>query len=272
MEKALKLIWLIIGCVILLTIPIFIYVTIRGELLSNYPSDSFDQSLVVGAEQRQAIKKGKVLQGIVYDRILEIEGTTDHVLPLSARKFKNLKEAEKFYQEFEEAVSSAGDMSFGAALGYVNLLFLDSNYTIINTLLNHKAYISSYTLPNYYRTNEKEEAPIKNILYNISFEDSNKDGLLNENDFQDLYISDLRGENLKQVTKGLMVLDSRFINHNSEILIEYQLLGQGQNEYRRKSFAKYNIEKNSLVELRGITKKILELEEKIMVDTLDNQQ
>jgi hypothetical protein len=91
---------------------------------------------------------------------------------------------------------------------------------------------------------------------------------LNENDDGDLYISDADGSNLKQITRNVTILDYDFINSNTEVFIVYEKRDLTPEQHKRKLFAKYNIQSDTLVEFLDLNKKILELEKKLMIDTV----
>jgi hypothetical protein len=270
MDRLLKILWFIIGILLIIILPFAGFNLIREEFFSpDYSEPYEDQSLILGDEQRKAIKEGKMIQGIIYDRIERIPGTRYRILPLSAKKFNNPKDIEKFYAEFEEARSRAGDMSMGGFYGNVNFIFLDENYNVINTLLDTKAYISQRMSPGMYERVDMIDPSIKNMLYLITFHDSNSDGLLNELDNSDLYISDIDGSNLRQITKDIHILDFDFTNNSKEVYMVFQKRDSVSNEFKRKLFAKYKIEEDTLIEFTGLHKTILELEKSLMIDTLN---
>lgn len=272
MDKYLKIIGLIVGILLLLILPFGLHSIIKDTFSpSEYEyASAYGESLQIGDEQKKAIKEGKMIQGLVYDGIEKIHGTLYRILPLSAKKFNKPKDIDKFYAEFEHTRSRAGDMNMGSIFGNVNIIFLDDDYNVINTLLDRKGYISQYASAGLYNYQKKELDPtIKNIAYLIAFNDSNEDGLLNEVDHHDLFISNIDGSNLKQITSNLEVLEFEFINDNEEIYIVYQKRDSIESEFKRKLFAKYKIHEDTLVEFVGIHHKILELEKKLMIDTIN---
>jgi hypothetical protein len=268
MDKILKILWLVIGILLLLFLPLSGYYFIRDKFFSDYLEPYTDQSLIVGEEQREAIRKGKVIQGLVYDRIERIPGTINYMLPLSALKFNTPKDLENFYHEFENNRSKAGDMNMSSMYGNVNIIFLDIDYKVTNVLLNRKAFIHDHYSPWVRHDPQPTIDPtVKNILYPISFEDTNKDGLLNELDDADLYISEVDGSNLRRITRDLHILDYDFMNNNTEVFIVYERRDSVANEYKRKRFGKYKIENDTFLEFSDLHQKILELEKQLMVDT-----
>jgi hypothetical protein len=139
---------------------------------------------------------------------------------------------------------------------YLNVLFLDSNYNVLSRLLDKKAFILSMTIPTSYNE-EKTDTTIKNIGYLIAFEDSNNNKKIDDTDFNDLYISDLNGKNLLQVTKGIDVIEFSFINHHKDIFIEYTDRTDIEDEYKMKKFASYNIKMRELSNLIGIERALV---------------
>jgi hypothetical protein len=271
MDKLFKILWIIIGIVLLFILPLIGYFFIKEKIL-RHNFDYVDNSLVVGDEQKLAFKEGKMLQRIIYDQMENIPGTEYHILPVSAEKFENPRDIQAFYTELSETASLAGDINVSSISGHVNIIFLDRDYNVVNTLLQRKAFISAHLTPYIdYDEAQRLDPSIKNVLYLIAFNDTNQDGVLNESDEVDLYISDIDGSNLKQVTKKKEVLDFSFIKNNSEVFITYEKSDSTLAEYKRKHFARYLIEKDTLVEFFDLHRKILELEKKLMIDTVDSQ-
>jgi len=128
-------------------------------------------------------------------------------------------------KRYKEIASSAGDIS-PVAFGnnYLNVIFFDKHYNVIDQLLDKKASITEIFINRgYYGYRENViDTTVKNIAYSIGFEDTNKDGKLNSLDNHDLYISDLDGSNLTQVSRQIEVVDYQFINSNTEIFIRFK--------------------------------------------------
>lgn len=245
-----------------------------GYRLVLEASDSYDYydnetALVIGGEQAKTLKKNDELQGVVYGQIATVPGTSIRVLPVSTRRFNPLEEEGERYSTFGYPGSTAEISEIGA--NNVNLIFLDIDYRVINTLLSRKAFIHTVASP---RTVSPENIPdptIENILYLISFEDSNNDGLLSETDNSDLYISDVDGSNLMRVTRNVFVLDYQFISNNSEILISYKKRDNSHSEYQPTRFAKYQISRESLIEMEGLHDELSKVERLLKVDTIERK-
>jgi hypothetical protein len=270
MNRVLKILGLTVGILLVLILPMLGYFLIDKKSSWEYPA--YDESLIIGERQAQAVKEGKMIQGLVYDRIEHIDGTATYLLPVSARPFNNAKEIEEFYKEFEDVRSRAGDVDFSGMYGDANIIFLDSTYDVVNVLLQKKAFISTYRSPYAPYDNRKKIDPsIQNILYLIAFDDTNKNGMLDGNDEQNLYISKIDGSELKQVTHNIEVIDFEFTDNNSQVFLTYVKRDGLSDEHKHKRFAKYHIRNETLIEFVDLHRKILELEKKLMIDTVDSQ-
>jgi hypothetical protein len=63
----------------------------------------------------------------------------------------------------------------------------------------------------------------KKILYALAIDDTNKDGLVNENDIENLFISELNGKELTKVTER-SISSMEWIGSGNELLIEFHNL------------------------------------------------
>lgn len=105
-----------------------------------------------------------------------------------------------------------------------NIIFLDSAFGIIRTLLNKKALITNLRYPNQEYYNElqmKEKEQMDYILYQIAFNDTDKNGQIDSNDDADLFVSALDGSNLNQITRNWNVMSFDFYDDYKSILIRY---------------------------------------------------
>ena len=164
-------------------------------------------------------------------------------------------------KDVRKAISSAGDFSM-SVLQIFNVVFLDSNYQVIRNLLDKKAFISDINIP--WGGREKVDRSIQNIAYEIAFEDSNNDGKLNNDDNMDLYISDLDGGNLLQVTKNIDVKSYEFINDHKDLIIRYKERNDEREEHKKVKFAFYNIATSSFKPLLELNNHLEELEKQLI--------
>ena len=149
---------------------------------------------------------------------------------------------------------------------YFNVLFLDKDYKVIGQLLDNTASISSIFInePRNQYVDRAVDKSVKNLAYLIGFEDSNKDGKLNSFDDHDLFVSDLNGENLTQVTARKDIVDYLFVNSNTEIFVRYKDRNKVRDEYKSIKFGVYKIESKSFTELKEIEDKLNEIESRLV--------
>jgi len=111
---------------------------------------------------------------------------------------------------------------------------------------------------------------IRNLGHLISFRDSNGDGMLNEADSSDLYLSEVDGSNLVQVTKGVFVQNYKFINNNAEILISFRNRGTPESEPTQ--FAKYQIARETLVEMSDLREELSKVKNLMQGDSIERKK
>ncbi|TAH19370.1 MAG: hypothetical protein EAZ08_09375 [Cytophagales bacterium] len=120
--------------------------------------------------------------------------------------------------------SAANNVAYFSAASLTNLIFSDSTGKNIYKLLDKPAYIHSldFNTNDYYdsATGQYITQNPKNLLYKISFEDTNQDGLLNELDMSALYVSDADGKNLKRLSP------------EKTTCINYEFVGAERNKIR----------------------------------------
>lgn len=254
-DKALKVLWFVNGIIIFVFVSIGAYQFISELLPRNY--DYTNNDLIVGERLKEAKEKGLALQGLVYQAPESIYNSTNQYIEVSAKTYEEAK-------LMNLGMSSAGN--YGTALyGAINVIFVDKDYKVIRTLLDTKADIREWKFARPHNSYKKEPDPsVQNIAYEIAFEDTNKDGLLNDKDHHDLYISGLTGESLTQVTTGLYVDSFDFDNKNSQLFITYYDRTDERQEHKRKKFAIYTIANKELRFLEDLNKAIDKLESQLV--------
>jgi len=196
-------------------------------------------------------------QGLLYDSPENIYNSTNLIIKVKPKTFKIPKILDSSPTNFEGGTYA---MMMTPSEYYVNVLFLDSNYNLINRLVDKKASIESIIIPTGTEY-EKVDTTVKNIAYLIAFEDSNNDKLIDCDDNYDLYISDLNGHNLTRVSHNVDIKDVRFINNHKELFVSFTERDDNiLEEHRIKRFAIYNIESNNLKILTHIDKALNELQ------------
>ncbi|NOS90997.1 MAG: hypothetical protein HOP30_03685 [Cyclobacteriaceae bacterium] len=258
MDRFIKILAIINGIIIPIFFVFMIYSYYASRSNDYYPSEP--ESIIVGDELEKAKRDSLVLQGITFDGPIRIYNSTNMYLPISALTYQEAKDA-------KIAMGSAGDFD-ASNFNYVNVLFLNKDYEPIGKLLNRKASISEISDSGYsaqfgFRNDESIDTTIKNIAYRIGFQDTNNDGKLNAGDDHDLYISDLTGKNLTQVTKNKHVNLYYFINSNKEMFIQYKDRNGLQDEYNPLKFGLYNISTGIFKELKNVEKELIEIEKQL---------
>lgn len=96
-----------------------------------------------------------------------------------------------------------------------NILFFDKECNLIGKLLSENGYISwMYVGP------KKEGMEPKRIVYSLTKADTNDDGIINYNDRQDLFISELDGKDLTKITER-RVSSIEWVGSGSELFMEF---------------------------------------------------
>jgi hypothetical protein len=267
LDKILKILWLVNGVLFFALLSFVGYRLYLEEFDSSY-DDEAETALVIEGDSAEVLKKAKEVQGLVYNRIENVPGTFIRVLPISARRFnaptgERKKDARRYLRNSAEVHHIGHDN--------VNYIFLDIDYKVISTLLTRKAFIHAAACPPTVTQENTLDPTIKNILYLISFEDSNNDGLLGESDRSDLYISDVDGSNLVQVTRDVFVQDFKFINNNSEVLISFQEPQAARHEDQPTRYAKYQIARETLTEMSDLHQELAKVETLLRADSTDKQ-
>ena len=241
--------------------PIFVgfllYKSFSEDVTSyDYPPES----VIVGDDLEKAKRDSIALQGLSYETPLQgIYNSTNMYLPISVLTYEEAK-------KLREVSQSAGDFNPGW-FNYFNIIFLDKNYKVIGQLLDKKATISEIIINEgryHYNDAKTVDTTVKNIAYRIGFDDSNKDGKLDHGDDQNLYISDLNGQSLTQVTFQKDLVDFEFINSNTKIFIRYKDRNEMRDEYNHLKFGIYDIETKTFNELKEIEDRLVDIESKLI--------
>jgi len=192
-----------------------------------------------------------IAQGLTYNIPESIYNSTNLLIKIKPKTYKIPKSIDNNTSDFESGTYA---MRMPPEY-YVNVLFLDSNFNIIRRLVDTKASIESITIPSG-NDSEKIDTTVKNIAYLIAFEDSNRDKLIDCDDNYDLFISDLKGDNLTRVTKDINIEEFHFTNNHRELFISFTERDEIPEEHRIKRFAIYNIELKKLTILTNIDKEL----------------
>ena len=251
MTKFIKTLIIINGLLIPLII-LFVFVNLIKELAQNTSYRSEDG---INTKNLTVNKKGETiaLQGISYEKPERILNTGNYIMAVSPKTYEEPKKMHEVSLSLKCHVSDNSEC-------YLNFIFFDNDYNCIGKLVDKKASIKEYSIPeNEEGVNHKVVTNIKNIAYLISFKDTNKDGVLNGLDRHDLYISSITGTCLTKVTENMNIIGFRFVKNNSELFITYQETDSIRDEYKNNKFAVYNINSHKLNLLKSVDKTIAEI-------------
>jgi len=117
--------------------------------------------------------------------------------------------------------AAPNNTQYFTSAGLTNLLFSDTTGKYLSKLLDKPAYIHfvDFNANEYYddTTGQYIAQNPNRLLYKISFEDTNQDGLINEMDMSALYISDVDGKNLKKLSpNNTACFGYEFVGNNRE--------------------------------------------------------
>jgi hypothetical protein len=217
-------------------------------IADRFDNTDYTDELIVGEDIEEAKKKGLILQGISYGSLVKLRGSEFYILPISAKTYEEPKPKTLLGNSYEDAATIRIDGRTA-----INVLFLDSKFNVINTLTDKQIFISELNYPIFQEYDTYTDSAQHHITYQIAIADSDNDGTINFSDNDDLYISELDGSNLRQVTKNVDVIEYSFPNRN-QILIAYKTRTDERDEYKRVFYAIYSIKENKLEELKSIEK------------------
>lgn len=235
LKRTLSYLYLIIGLLLLLVLSWLGYSLIRDQFFLDddmaYP--------MVGPLVDKANVEGLALQGVSFSLPDSIPGSDYFMLPLEATTYETPIELDAEY------VMDMGNWYGG---GYINVLFLNASFQLHQRLLDSIGYIHEIRLP----ANQEGKPQAPYIIYRISFKDSNDDGFLTFEDAQDLYISDLDGRNLKQLTRGIDVSAYEFVHNFTDLLVLYTERSEETLEHRPKKLGSVKLESGTFQPLKEI--------------------
>jgi hypothetical protein len=223
-------------------------------VINEWTDDDRVDQIIVGEKLEQAKGKGLALQGLEYSTPFRVYRSTGYVLPVQIRTYvdpKKISDTFGYDSRHKLRVERRGNT--------VNVIFLDENFQVERTLLDRKAFINTFdypTPPNYGDNYPSRfDTTVHHIVYDIAFEDSDKNGAIDEEDDSDLYISDLDGANLIKVSNNVAIQSYEFRTGNV-ILFSYHKRDDTPEEHKRKYFARYFIKEKKNEELTSIDKEL----------------
>ena len=255
MTKFLRTLLIINGLIIPCVLVVFGLVALV-EFMGDSLREREPQGLVVGESKEIELADSVTTVGIHYEGLSGIYNWSGSYMTVRAQTFEQERELEK-------VISSANNYSYGFS-NTIEVLFFDENREFLRYLTNRNAHIALVDIrSDYYRDNDSIDTSYQYHLYSIAFEDSNGDDLLNNSDTHDLYISDLDGANLKQVSRNIEVVDYEWAQNHSIIRIRYKKRDDIPDEHKRIYFAEYEVATGTWREETSINEALDALERRV---------
>jgi hypothetical protein len=232
--------------------------TLIIQLINKNLNRNETKGVIVGTKLDEALEENLALQGLEYEAPHKIYNSSSYYMPVSVMTYQEAIDMKK-------EIASANNYGY-SLMSLTNVMFLDSTWTKTHWLLDKKAAIGDIKIRGIYSydKDEKIDSNYKYLLFEIGFEDSNKDGHLNNEDLHDLYISDLNGENLLKITKNIDLIHYEFNDSYSSVLIQYKERDNSlKEEHKLLKFGEYQIESGEFVEYRNVNTAIKEYHSKI---------
>jgi len=246
MNKFIKTLAVINGLLLPVVILSFTIYLLADWIKNSTPR--YDPPPGVKTENIVVVKEDTLMmQGLEYSTPAAVYNSTNFLINIKPKTFDKPQKVQSNRNMYLRAPNNQ------YALNDFNVLFLDKEYNVIGKLLDKKASIKTLNMPNGADPN-KVDTSINNIAYEIAFKDDNEDGIIDDEDYHDLYISDLSGKDLTQMTKGIDVKEFEFINDHSGLMITYTDRSNLAEEYKIKKFAVYNIATKQLRKLTEVDK------------------
>jgi len=201
-DKFSKIVWLIIGSLILFGMILGLCTTVFSIFSFNrYHPDGIEAQIKKGQENQYILKT-------VYEMPLLTEGSDFFVVPVSLKKVSKDQETKGAWSRSSDTSSSWGSGSYSRVdyMGYSffngpchNLIFINKKSGQAEKLLNERAYIDSVFFPDKKYLAEEKTKPTF-ILLEIAKKDTNGDGTINNKDALAGYLVGLDGKGLTQIT------------------------------------------------------------------------
>ena len=188
LDRALKLLWLSIGALLLLFLAAGAVMMV-SQAIRN--AGARDDAVRVASEDRPARQEARAIR---YGEPAAIRGTATRIV---------LVEYGTGYEYGRGVSGYAGDRRAGAA---VNVIFVDAEGARL--LFDRPAFIREVSYP---RAEDENEAPRGWITYVAAMDDTNRNGRMEELDAAGLYVTDLDGRNLRPVLAPPL----RYLGHSA---------------------------------------------------------
>jgi hypothetical protein len=176
-----NIVWLINGIMVFL-LGLFVIYKILDNI--NWSDKDIHGGVIVGEEKEKAIEQNLILQTIKYSKPSSMLNTDYKLIRIDQTDFKIPKKV-------MEIARCANDFSYGVTINAIIFNEEKNDYTLI---LDRIACIKRIDAPFW-----KNDSSQIVIVYDITFYDSNNDGLINSQDIGEIYISDLDGSHFQRI-------------------------------------------------------------------------
>lgn len=196
-EKYNQVVWATLGTMAVLGVVAMVLVSVVSIIASRQsPQGIKVEEPAPGQAERKTETK------IVYGDPIVTEHSPFVMIPVGLQEVSKgrLVKLTGSYYSYGSSFSKASYIYYGLLRGrYNNIVFYSKNTGQSHVLLDRKAVISSFYFP--YGKEDKTQKPLpKFLLFGISEDDTNGDGVISEEDAVVVYLADLDGGNFQQVT------------------------------------------------------------------------
>jgi hypothetical protein len=250
-DRLIKIVWLSCGAIFLILMLVGVGALFGVDRWFSY-SSADEAGVAIDNQDKERLEKMKL--SLNYNSPTKIGTSEFYILPVYI-----------LYQE--SATLKAGMSSDSYRDNSVdqpsNIIFLNKDFDVIRTLLNKKALITKLRYPNqqyYDEVHGEKEKGMNFILYQIAFGDTDSNGQIDSDDHSDLFISELDGNNLLQITNGWNIESFEFHDDYTTILINYTERSD-KSKKPTTHFASYHTESKELKKLTKIEEELKTIEQ-----------
>jgi hypothetical protein len=214
-NKIFKHIWNInsIGLLIIIAYSAF---KISQEIYKSFDSsDPYVTGIIVGDKAKKATNLNLNIQQLTLDEAQHIESTDYYFTEVYVAD-------KKISKEMENMLNAANDINHDMFAARINMIFFNSDRSYVKRLLQTNGFIKSFDYGQSYYS--KRDTTRKYILYEIALHDSNKDGRINKQDQTSIYMSNMNGNNLVQISPdSILISKYYFAEGNNEVFFESEI-------------------------------------------------
>ena len=229
-SKFIKILITINGILLIPILIFFMYEVMYKEFKkSNKNNNDFDKYQPKIIEKQPELKKD---YKILFSSVFKIPNSENYMI--ASYKYFDKKNS---YPETEIILPHT------VPTNTFNITFLDKEFNTIGKLLDKNGSIKSMYIPYEYNSRRKVLEELKYLSFYIATEDTNKDGAINLSDEHHLYVTELNGENLTQVTDKKLK-QYQWINDGEEIILTFET--EGKSESDKLNLGIYNVKSKKM--------------------------